>query len=72
MTCPDFWSINAGNAVQHALDVDVDRLVPVVGLQLGERRVRHDAGVQKDDVDAPELVLGELDDRLVGGWVGHV
>ena len=76
MTCPDFCSMNVGqhgrDAVQDALDVHVDHLVPVVGLQRGERGVRHDAGVQEDDVDAAKCLLGEFHDVVVLGRFGHV
>jgi hypothetical protein len=40
------------DAVQHALDVDVDHPVPFVDLEAFERRLRHQAGVVDHDVDA--------------------
>ncbi len=41
-----------GDAVEHALDVDVDHPVPVLDPQRVEPRLRHQAGVVDDDVDA--------------------
>ena len=49
MTCPDFCRCHVrqrrGDAVEHALDVDVDHPVPFVDLEALERRVRHQPGV---------------------------
>ena len=50
--------------VEHALDVDVDHQMPVVGLHRGKGRVGHDAGIEEYDVHATEAVDGVLDDRF--------
>src|SRR4051794_5531387 len=60
------------NAVQDAVDVHGNRLMPIVGLQRGQRRVRHDAGVQEDDVNAAKGLLGEPHDGVVVRRFGHV
>ena len=47
-------------------------MVPVLGLQRGQRGVRHDAGVQEDDVDATKSLRGESYDGVVVGRFGYV
>jgi hypothetical protein len=61
-----------GNPVQHTFDVDVDSAVPVVDLPTLERRMRHDAGVVEDDVDASVLLHRGVDQRLDLRGVGDV
>lgn len=53
------------DAVEDTLDVHVDHLVPVLCLQRRERGIRHKTGVQEDDVDATERILGKLHDVVV-------
>ncbi|MHC2293802.1 hypothetical protein ACVIJW_009672 [Bradyrhizobium barranii subsp. barranii] len=40
------------DAVEHALDVDVDHAVPLIDLQPFEQRLRHQAGIVEHHVDA--------------------
>ena len=57
-----------GDAVEHALDVDVDHPVPFVDLEAIHGRERHQAGVVDDHVDAPVGLHGtvhETPDLLV-------
>ena len=60
MKCPDFCCCHVrqrrGDAVEHALDVDVDHPVPLVDLQPLEQRLRHEARVVDHHVD-PSVVL---------------
>jgi len=76
ITWPDFLrdelGQHGGDTVQHALDVDVDHRVPVVGLHRRERRAGHDPGVEEDHVDAPEAVFCQLHDGVVVGLFGDV
>ena len=51
-----------GDAVQHALDVHIDHAVPVLHLAALQRRVRHQAGVVEDHVDAPVSLHGTIDE----------
>lgn len=44
-----------GDAVEHALDVDVDHAVPLVHLETFERGKRHQARIVQHDVDAAEF-----------------
>ncbi len=53
-----------GNAVEHALEVDVDHPVPILDLAALERRVRHQAGIVDDDVDAAVQPNGVIDQAL--------
>jgi hypothetical protein len=55
-----------GDAVQDALEVDVDHLLPVLDAQRVQGRDRHHAGVVDQHVQAPEALTGQLDER------GHV
>jgi hypothetical protein len=41
-----------GDAIQHALEIDVDHPVPVLDLAAVQRRVRHQAGVVENRIDA--------------------
>ena len=58
-----------GDAVEHALDVDVDHPVPLVDLQRGHERERHDAGIVDDHVDAAEGFARRVGE---GGDIGAV
>src|SRR5690606_967206 len=58
--------------VQHALDVDIDHPVPVVGFHGRQRRIGHKARIEENDVDAAESLLGELHYGVVVGLPGHV
>jgi len=60
------------DAVEHALDVDVDDAVPLVDLERVHRRHRHDARVVEDHVDAAELVLCEGGEGVHVGAVRDV
>ena len=75
MKWPDFcrcmWG-SGGNAVRHALDVDVDGALPVIDLAAFERRVRHHACIVEDDVDAAVLLDCAVDGGLNLRRVGHV
>ena len=51
---------HGGNAVEHAFDIDVDHLVPLVHFQRGQRRHRHDTGVVYQHIDAAESLQGGL------------
>ena len=65
---------DGGDAVQDAFDIHVYHRVPVGGLQRGERRVRHESGVQEDGVDFAEGAFGERHQRgavFGAGDVGH-
>ncbi len=61
-----------GDAVEHALDVDVDHPVPFVDLEPFERRVRHQAGVVEHHVDAAVGLHGRVDQVLDLIAVGDV
>ena len=61
-----------GDAVEHALDVDVDHPVPVVDLEALERRLRHQPGVVDHHVDAPVRLHGRVDQPLHLVAVGDV
>ena len=50
------------DAVQHAADVDVERLVPLIDAQRTEGRQRHHARVVHEHVDASELGHRGLDE----------
>jgi hypothetical protein len=50
------------NAVEDALDVDVDHRLPVLHAEPVERRDRHDAGVVDEHVKAAKAVECELDE----------
>lgn len=61
-----------GNAVEHALDVDVDHSIPLIDLNRGHQRQRHNAGIIDDHVDAsPGLArrLGKGGDFCAIGYV---
>jgi DNA-binding transcriptional LysR family regulator len=53
-----------GNAVQHALEVDVDHPVPFVDLQALQGRERHDAGVVDENVDPAAGLDGRVHQAL--------
>src|SRR5579859_1718465 len=59
-----------GNAVERALDVDVDHRVPFLGVGLGHGADGHDAGIVEEHVELAEVnddrVHHRLDLRLVG------
>ena len=62
-----------GDAVEHALDVDVDHSVPVLDLAALERRVRHQPGIVDDHVDPavqPHRAVDQALDLLALGDVG--
>ena len=61
-----------GDAVEHALDVDVDHAVPVFHLAALERRVRHEARVIKDDVDAAVLLDCSVNEAAHLRHVGNI
>ena len=50
-----------GDAVEHALDVDVDRVFPLFDPQVIERGQGADAGVADEHVQPPEAFAGQLD-----------
>ena len=52
------------NAVEHALDVEVDHAIPLVDLEKRKRRDRHDAGIVHQDVDLAIGVDGLVDQGL--------
>jgi hypothetical protein len=59
----------SGDSVQHALDVDVDHVVPLVDLQSFERRLRHQTGVVDHHVDPTEALHHLLPGPSPGrGW----
>ena len=62
----------SGNAVKHALDVNVDHAVPFVDLERLEGRERHQPRIVDHHVDLAELLLGELHERLHIFAIGHV
>src|SRR2546423_918710 len=53
-----------GDAVQHALDVYVDRPVPFIDPEALEWRLRHQPGVVDHDVDTPVCLHGGVDQSL--------
>jgi len=53
-----------GNAVQHALDVDVDHLDPIVDTELVHQRDRADAGVVDQDIESTVGREGEGDEPV--------
>ena len=55
---------DGADAVEHALDVDVDHPVPFVELERGHGRKRHDAGIVDHDVDPPPLGVGGLGEGM--------
>ncbi len=63
---------HGGDAIEHALDVDVDHPVPLLDLQRGHQRQRHDAGIVDEDVDAAELGNSGIDEGLHVGAVGDI
>jgi len=64
---------NRGNAVKHALDVDVDHLIPLVDLEFIERRrQRHQAGVVDQHIDAAIGLLRRLGQRIELSTVSDV
>ena len=62
---PEFLPLHVGkrrrNAVQHALDVDVDHAVPVSDFQPFQRRVRHQPGIVDHHVDPAISGNGGID-----------
>src|SRR5919199_4676793 len=55
------------------LEVDIQRAIPFVGLQLVDRRPYPvDARVRKDDVELPEVLDGRIDRVLHGLRIAHV
>lgn len=60
------------DAPKHALDVHVDHALPLVHLNCGKRRERHDAGIVHQDVDASPSVDRGLRKGCHGVTVGHV
>ncbi|MCY1532766.1 hypothetical protein D9M68_680550 [compost metagenome] len=63
---------HGGDAVEHALDVDVDGAVPLVDLELVQRRQRHHARVVDQHVDAAEGLDGGGGELFQIGALGHV
>jgi hypothetical protein len=61
-----------GDAVQHALDVHVDRPVPLVDPEALEWRLRHQSRVVDYDVDTPVRPHGCIDQFLNLVTVGDV
>ena len=68
-----------GNAVEHAFDVDVDHLLPVLDTQVVERGNGHDASVVDEHVEFPVPLARQLDESRhivtpfdVRGCVGRV
>ena len=62
-----------GDAVQHALDVDVDHPVPLVDLEPLERRLRHQPGIVDDHVDPPKAATAASTNCLTWSrWVTSV
>ncbi len=59
-------------AIQNTFHVDIDHLVPVFGLQGGQRRVRHQPCVQENDVHTAECFFGQLNDAVVFLLLCHV
>jgi hypothetical protein len=61
-----------GDAVERALDVDVDHRVPLVGVDLGHRADRHDAGIVDQHVEPAEIADDGIDNRLDLFLVDHI
>jgi hypothetical protein len=61
-----------GDAVEHALDVDVDHAVPLIDERLVDRREGHQPGVVHEHVHAPELRGRGLNERIDLGALGYV
>jgi hypothetical protein len=57
----DHMREHGGDAVQRALEIDVDAPFPVLDLAPLQGRVRHDAGIVDDHVDSPVCVHGMID-----------
>ena len=60
------------NAIEHAFDVDVDHLVPLVSLECGEWRIWHQTRVQENNVYAAKGVFGQLNNGVVLGLLGDI
>ncbi|MNL47431.1 hypothetical protein D3C87_1702210 [compost metagenome] len=61
------------DAVEHALEVDVDGAVPILDLAALQWRVRHQPGIVEHDVDAamePDGVIDQALDLLERRYVG--
>src|SRR3954451_6764004 len=59
--CPEHGE-RSRDAIEHALDVDVDHAIPLVDLELVEGRERHQAGVVDEHVQAPKALPDEVDE----------
>jgi hypothetical protein len=66
-----------GNAVQNALDVDVDHLLPILDAKVVEGRNRHDSGIADEHVQLSVPVACQFDEAVhlfapchVGACVG--
>jgi hypothetical protein len=63
-----FLSLHDGqrcrDAIEDALDVDVDHTVPFVDLQALEQRLRHQARIVDHDIEAAMRLHGMVDQAL--------
>jgi hypothetical protein len=53
-----------GDAVQHALDVDIDHSLPLFNLKRGKRRQEHQSSIVDQNIGASEPIDRRLDDLI--------